>query len=105
MAKKKGSKVIELPGIEGPGVAPISIPRIDKLAAAYVRERDKRCEMTPKEIAAKQKLISALHDNVDKIGRDKDGVLTYRFDDMVIVLKPGKESLKVKAIDTEGEPE
>lgn len=81
--------------MEGPGVAPVRIKEVDELAEDYVKERDKRCRQTPKEVAAKTKLIEALHKHADAIGRDTQGVLRYEFDDFVIELKPGKEKLKV----------
>jgi hypothetical protein len=95
VAKKAKAKNPELPGVEGPGVSPISIAAIDTAAEAYIKERDKRCAMTPREIAAKQKLIAVLHDNADKIGVDANGEIVYRYDDFVVSLKPGKEKLKV----------
>lgn len=98
------SKVIELPGIEGDGVAPVRIAKIDYLAESYIKERDKRCKQTPKEIAAKEKLIDALHKHADKLSKDKDGALIYRYDDLLITLKPGKETLKVKSLSAD-EPE
>lgn len=98
MPKAKASrKIVDLPGMEGPGVALVRIAAVDNAAAEYVRERDKRCRQTPKEIAAKQKLIGLLHKHEAKIGRDEAGVLRYEFDDTVIELKPGEETLKVKA--------
>jgi hypothetical protein len=90
-------KIVDLPGIEGKGVAPVRIASVDKAAAEYVRERDKRCRQTPREIAAKQKLIDLLHKNEDKIGRDDNGTLRYEFDETLIELKRGEETLKVKA--------
>ncbi len=95
MAKQKQK---DLPGVEGPGVAPVRITEIDDLAEAYVKERDKRCAMTPREITAKEKLIEAIHKHADKIGRDSNGEIVYRFDDTVVTLKPGKEQLKVKEL-------
>lgn len=83
-------------GLKGEGVEPLRIPELDQLAQKYVVERDKRLRMTPKEVAAKSELIEALHDYADKIGRQKDGSLIYRYGDMVISLIPGKEKLKVE---------
>jgi hypothetical protein len=51
--------------------------------------------MTPKEIAAKTKLIEALHRHEAEIGNGKGG-LRYVYGDVVISLQPGKEKLKVK---------
>jgi hypothetical protein len=96
-------KNTDLPGIEGAGVAPVRIPEIDQLAEKYVRERDKRCAMTPKEIAAKQALMDAIHTHADQIGRDAGGVIRYHYDDSVVTLAPGKEKLKVTAASEDGE--
>src|SRR5258705_9472646 len=88
----------DLPGVEGPGVAQVSIPDINKLCEAYVKERDKRTQQTPLEIAAKKKLIDAIHAHESEIGKDSNGEIVYRYGDTVITLKPGKETLKVKEV-------
>lgn len=87
----------------GTGVSPVRIPEVDKLAEAYVKERDKRLVLTPKEVIAKHNLIAALHAHEKEIGKQPDGTLVYRFDEMVITLKPGKEKLKVEDEHTEDE--
>jgi hypothetical protein len=93
MARKKQE---ELPAMEGPGIAPVKIRAIDKLADEYIEARDQRMQMTPLEVAAKTKLIDALRANVDKIGTDPEGTIIYRYDTIVITLEPGKAKLKVK---------
>lgn len=97
---KKAAKVIELPGMKGPGVAPVKLPFVDKLCEKYVRARDRRMAETPQEVAAKTKLIDAIHVAVTdkKLLPDKDGTVVYRFDETVIVLKPGKETLSVRDV-------
>ncbi len=99
-AKKSARKQPDLPNIEGPGVGQVKIDAVEQAAAQYIKERDKRCAMTPKEIAAKQKLLDALHANKEKLGTDGEGATVYRYDDLVITLKPGKETLSVKAAAT-----
>jgi hypothetical protein len=89
-------------GLTGKGVEPLRIPELDKLAEEYIKHRDKRLTLTPKEVSAKQTLIEAMHVNADKIGPQPDGSLVYRYDEMIIRLEPGKEKLKVETID-EGE--
>lgn len=102
MAKKTStSKIVELPGVEGPGVSPVSIAEIDKLAEKYTTEKDKRCRLTPKEVAAKGALIDAIHKHEKKLGRNPDGNITYRYNDVDFVLKPGKEKLSMVKVDTE----
>ncbi len=91
--------------IEGPGIAPVRIKSVDELAEAYIKERDRRVRMTPREVTAKNELIDELHKHADKIGRDAEGVLRYEYDDIVIELRPGKETLKVRAADDNGEGE
>jgi len=98
MAKQTELKIV------GKGAEPVRIPSIDKLAEAYVTERDKRLRQTPKEVAAKSKLIDALHANADKL-RTPDGDLIYRYDEMLITLTPGKEKLRVEATSLAGEDE
>jgi hypothetical protein len=99
--KPTKSKVIELPGIEGEGVAPISIPELDKLCDKYIREKEKRCKMTPREVAAKGDLMDAMHAHADKLHKNEDGEITYRFDDQTFVLRKGKETLQVVKGDSE----
>lgn len=83
--------------VAGKGVSPVRIPVIDKLAEAYVTERDKRLKQTPKEVAAKTKLIDALHAHADQL-RTPDGDLVYRYDERLITVTPGKEKLRVEEV-------
>jgi len=80
-------------------VSRVSIPEVDKLAEDYIKERDKRCAMTPREIAAKTKLVEALHAHAGEIGKNGDGEIRYMYDNVVVLLKPGKETLKVKEVE------
>jgi rare lipoprotein A (peptidoglycan hydrolase) len=93
MSKKAAA---DLPGIEGPGVAAVKIAAIDKAAENYITERDKRMAISPKEKAAKTKLLNALHANKEKLGVDSDGVTFYRYEDQIISLSPGIEVLSIK---------
>ena len=97
------AKHTDLPGMTGTGVAPVRIKEVDTLAEAYIKERDKRLHQTPKEVAAKLKLIEALHRNEAKIGRQPDGALVYRYDEIVITLTSGKDKLKVQDVADEDE--
>lgn len=96
MAKTK-SEQSELE-IKGKGVERVTIPEIDKAARLYVSCRDERMEMLVEETDAKNKLREVMHANEEKIGKDRDGSMVYRFKDQMIILKPGKEDLKVKSI-------
>lgn len=86
---------------EIPGTERVRIKSIDDAAEEYVNVRDKRMEWTEKEVAAKQQLTDLMHKHAEKIGRDAEGGLTYRYDDMQVILKPTEEVLKVKHIDPE----
>lgn len=97
MAKAKHA---DLPGMTGKGVAPVRIQAIDALAEAYIKERDKRLKLTPREVAAKTKLIDALHANAAKL-RNPDGDIVYRYDEMIVTLTPGKEKLSVAPVEHE----
>src|SRR5262245_45587623 len=86
--------------IKGKGVERTTIKQLDDLAEAYVRERDKRLKQTPKEVAAKSSLISAMHAHAKQITQP-DGTLVYRYDERVITVTPGKEKLRVEDIGVE----
>jgi hypothetical protein len=96
MAKQAELKIV------GKGVAPLQIAELDKLAEKYVAERDKRLRMTPREVAAKQDLIAAMHAHEKEL-RQPDGLLLYRYDEMIVSLRPGKEKLKVEPVENEDE--
>lgn len=101
--KKKGGS--ELPLGDDPGVGQKRIPEVDKAAAEYVRIRDRRMEMTPLEVKAKEKLISLLHKHEAAIGKDGKGSLRYVYENTLVELVPTGEQLKVKAYVDPGEPD
>jgi hypothetical protein len=74
-----------------------SIPQIDEAAQAYVAARDKRMALTDKEVAAKTNLIQVVLAFEKELEKGPDGVKTYRFDDELVLLIPGKAKVKVKA--------
>jgi hypothetical protein len=97
-------RTADLPGVEGPGVAPVSIPEIETLADEYVVARDRRMKLTEKEVDAKQKLSTALHKHADTIGKNEAGEIKYVYrggekDRRVITLKPSDEKLNVKDVE------
>jgi hypothetical protein len=93
---KTKPKQDDLPEMKGPGIAPVKIPKVDKLARAYVEWRDQRISALEAEVDAKRKLIEALHFHADQIALP-DGTLAYHYDDALITLEPGKEKLQVKS--------
>jgi hypothetical protein len=97
-------RTADLPGVEGPGVAPKSIPEVEALADAYVIARNNRQRLTDKEVAAKERLTEALKEHADEIGRSAEGEIRYVYrggekDRRVITLKPSDEKLKVKDVE------
>jgi hypothetical protein len=98
------AKTQELPGVEGPGVSPVSITEIEDLADKYADARDKRMKLTTKEVEAKTNLLAALHAHEKEIGKDGEGAIRYVYnggekDRRVIVLKPSDEKLTVKDVE------
>lgn len=101
MAKKQN----DLPGVQGAGVGGVQIPEVDAAAAEYVKWRDKRMDLTKKEVDSKKKLIDILHVHEKAIGKDGDGIIRYVYDDSEVILAPTGEQLKVKAYVDPGAPE
>lgn len=78
------------------GMERVSIPEIDEAATAYVSVRDKRMALTEREIAAKLNLMQVVLAHEKELSKDMDGNRTYRFEDEIVILKPGKANVKVK---------
>lgn len=87
----------ELPGVTGPGVAPVRIIEIDTLAEEYVKWKDKRALIGEKETAAKEALITEIHANAEKLG-SVDGTIRYRTADNLMITLKSKDDLKVKPL-------
>jgi hypothetical protein len=85
------NKTADLPGMKPPRIA-----ALDEAAEEYVKVRDRRMGLTEKEVQAKANLIDLLHKHADKIPPNDEGVMYYKYDDVVVELKPGKEQLKVR---------
>lgn len=81
---------------ELPGAERTAIPEIDDAAAAYVSVRDKRMALTEKEITAKANLITVVIAHAKELAADGDGNRCYRFDDQLVILKPGKPNVRVR---------
>lgn len=86
----------EIPGTERP-----KIKEIELAAEAYVSIRDKRMRLTEQEVELKGALIDVVHKHADKITPNGEGERHYRFDDLVVILKPGKDNVKVRSADSE----
>jgi hypothetical protein len=79
----------DLPGMVGDGVSKPIIPEIDDAASEYIRERDKRLQITPKEKAAKKKLLALMEGH---------GLERYDYDDQTVLVKPKDEAKTVMVI-------
>lgn len=80
----------EIP-MEGDGVAPQKkIKAIETAADKYVTARDERMLLTKKEVDARTHLANVMHEH--KMQR-------YIYDDLLVLCEPGKEKIKVKAVD------
>lgn len=83
--------------MEGPGVAAYQNDELDDAVEKFTKARDVAQTAKDRHQAAEDSLKMLLHDHADKIGIDKNGEIVYRCDDEVVILKPGKEKLTVKA--------
>lgn len=90
------SRTEELPLPPQPGVAPLTIPAIDKAVSKYEREKEKRCSISPREVAAKAELKEALHKRREELPVNEDGQHFYRFEGVDYILE---EVLKRRAAD------
>lgn len=83
----------ELDGMESPTIA-----EIETAAEDYGKLRDKRMKLLEQEIAAKLTLITTVKEHEKELSLDAEGNRCYRFDDMLVILKRGKENVKVKHV-------
>lgn len=88
--------------ISGPGVSRVKIDDIEQAAQKYVTIRDQRMALTEQEITLKVNLIQTVLAHQDQLVTNEDGNKCYHFDEMIVVLKPGKPNVKVKR-DPEGD--
>lgn len=87
--KKKRGKQPDLPAIEGPGVAPVKNPTLERLADDWIEAKDRFETVKEETNAAKESLCSQMRST---------NTLTYRYDGHLIQLEPGKDKLTVKDV-------
>lgn len=92
----------ELPLGTGKGVAPLNIPALSKAAGKYQHAKDKRCQASPAEIAAKRDLEALLHKHKADLPTTKDGSPFYRYEERDYVLE---EKMKIRAAGVEDSEE
>lgn len=95
MAKKQN----DLPAMEGPGVAQPKIQVIEDAAEEFSKLQEKRKRIKEQEDEALDRLVAAMHIHEEKLGRNGEGYLIYKYDDMLVTLKPGNEKAKVCRLD------
>jgi hypothetical protein len=87
-------KQIEIPGTETPRIA-----EIDEAAEAFVAIRDKWQAHGKKLIEAKEALIQVCVAHTKEMAPDGEGNRLYKYDDdMMVILKPSKNNVKVKHV-------
>lgn len=97
MAKKsKKTHTPDLPGVVGKGVSHVKITAIDKAASKYEGKKEKRCQASPGEIAAKNELKELLHTHRDQLSVNAEGLKFYRFEGVDYILE---ETLKRRSAD------
>ena len=85
----------EIPGTERP-----RIKAIDEASELYVNLRDRMQTAVKKfKEEGKSPLIELIHRHADKIGRNSDNEIVYRYDDMEVRLTPKDEVLKVRHVE------
>lgn len=77
----------ELPEMTGKGVEIPSIKAVDKAADEYQTAKDKRCQQSPRELAAKGKLQELLHKHRDALPKNEEGYAFYRYEGRDYVLE------------------
>lgn len=94
MSKKD---IQDLPEMKGPGVAPVQIPALDKLARKFLIVAEELKAQKETHEAAKLALQEALEEHADELGRDAEGAVRYYCGDVAITMAPGKTKITVTA--------
>ena len=83
---KAATRTSELPLGGGPGVEPLVISDIDRAVDAYETKKNKRCEASPGELAAKSELKELLIKHREELHTNEDGQRFYRKDGVDYIL-------------------
>ena len=86
-APRKDPPQSDLPAMEGPGVALPDFPDIDAAAEEYISVRDRRMELTKKEVPARDAVAQLMQEH---------GLTEYRFGDYKVKVVTGKIKVSVK---------
>lgn len=86
-------KATDLPGMNGPGVAPPRYKELDRLADKFIDVRDAKAELATQLGKIETQIAEAMQEH---------GIKRYQFSDQEIVIKEGKVHVKVKTVKVEG---
>jgi hypothetical protein len=103
--KKKDHTTEELPAMEGAGIAPLVIPELDRAVSKYEREKNKRCEASPGEIASKRELTKLLTAHAGELHVNEDGHRFYRTDGVDYIIEEKMKRRKADDGDESGSTE
>jgi hypothetical protein len=83
------AKAVDLPGIEGPGVAPFKDKRLSKLGDQFISVRDEKSKMAEELTGVEGKIIERMKEL---------NIRRYQFSDQEAFIVPGKEHVKIKTV-------
>lgn len=101
---KRGRRQEDLPGVDGPGAAPVKIRELDKLADEYVFAKDMRITARDQEEKAKDALMAAMRTHREKLPH-KEATYWYEYDDKKVVMKPKDETETLTVEEKKGQAE
>jgi len=85
-------------GLSGPGVEPLVIPEIERIAKKYAVRRDERIAAGELENEEKKALLDVMNKHRAELVQEVGGGVSYRFDEVLVTLMPTGEKVKVKSI-------
>lgn len=83
----------DLPGVDGPGVAPVKVKKLDVLGEKFITARDDKALLAEEMTAIEKNMAEVMAEN---------NITRYRFSDQEMFLKPGKTHVKIKTVKSEG---
>lgn len=86
-------KTQDLPGVEGPGVAPVKDKKLEALADSFVDKRDDKAALAEEMTAIESKII----DRMVELGTRE-----FKYADKVVTIKTGGAHVKVKTVTSDG---
>ena len=84
----------DLPAMDGPGVAPVRNPTLERLAVDWIDCKDKLEVVKEEEKEAKESLASQMR---------ASNVFSYKWDGHLVQLSPGKDKITVKDVGGDGD--